>query len=111
MKTLVSVAGMALVLGSAAALAQPDQAKGTMTQALESNEKNRAKNPGNKGLSNANTRLLNNARRHDAHQTAKANDRIERAERVERAERPERPERPDRPNRPERPERPDRPRR
>jgi hypothetical protein len=118
MKKLAGViVGTAVVFTSAAAFAEPESARGTMVQALESVEKNSAKNLGNRGLTNATTRLLNNARRHDAHQTEKAGatdketragaERAQIAERVERVERPERPERPDsgRPDHPGRPNR------
>jgi len=116
MKKLAGVIGTAVVVmwSATAFAADPESAKGTMIQALESVEKNIAKNPGNRGLTNAATRLRNNARRHDEHQAEKAagtadqetHARVERAqsvERVERVERPERPERPDRPGRPDTP--------
>ena len=116
MKKLVGIAGAAVVLCSTAAFAEPESARGTMVQALESVEKNKAKNPDNRGLTNATTRLLNNARRHDEHQTEKAGtagaethasaERAQVAERVERVEQVERPERPDWHGAPDRPGRP-----
>ncbi len=113
MKKLVGIAAAAVVLCSTAAFAEPESARGTMVQALESVEKNIAKNPGNRGLTNAATHLRNNARRHDEHQAEKTGtagaethasaERAQVAGRVERVEQVERPERPDWRGAPDRP--------
>lgn len=84
------VAGVAALVFSSAALAQPNLSSrgGTMARALEANARNQARNPQSQGLGNARERLLENAVKHaenrenrEARQTA---DRVERAERVER---------------------------
>jgi hypothetical protein len=113
----IGLAGIAVLMCSASALAQqPPQARGTMTQAVDSNVKNQAKNPDSPGLPNAFTHVTGNAVKHELHQLEKAAEsadrggadhgaRVERVEQVERVERPERVERVERPERAERPER------
>jgi len=80
-----------------------------MVQALESVEKASAKNPGNRGLTNATTRLGENALRHAAHQTEKTaatGERAQFSDRVEGVDRPDWPGRSDALGRPDRPGRP-----
>lgn len=112
MKKLVGVAAAAAaVLCSTTAFAEPESARGTMVQALESVGKASAKNPGNRGLTNATIRLRENARRHDEHQTGKVaavEERAQLSDRVEGVDRPDRLDRPDTLGRPDRPGRPNR---
>ena len=78
------------------------------TQALDSIDKNLAKDPDNRGLENAQDRIERNQKRHAAHKAAMA-ERAEKAEHMEKAERAEKVEHVEKVDRPERPQHPDRP--
>ena len=99
-RTLLAAASVVMLATIGMANAAETNVPGT--QALDSVDKNLAKDPDNRGLENAQDRIERNQTRHAAHKAAmKARaekaERIEKAERVEKAERPERPEHPDRP--------------
>lgn len=76
-----------------------------LTQGIKSVSKNLERDPDNKGLQNAQQRLLDNQTRQELQRTEREHRvetaKLERVERVERAERVERPERPSRVERPE----------
>ena len=105
-RSRVSAAAVSLcALNLYAVVVLAEDSAAPMQQAVESMQKNEAKNPGNAGLENSYSHILKNERRfkekhegvHDVHSA--------RVERVERVERPERPERLDPSVRVDRPER------
>ena len=125
---LVGAIGMAMAMCSASAFADPDPTRQPMDQAIERVGENIGRNPDNRGLQNAGTRLLENRARqatrgknrapgqqrlglHDAGQreSLAGPERAQAPQRAERPDLPARPERPEVPARPERPERPERP--
>jgi len=133
MKKLIGVVTIGVVLGSAAAFADPDPSRLPMDRAMESVNKNIVKNPDARGLRNASERLEENRTRQGTrgknhapgqqkHEPSSAEhkatggnaertevvDRVERAELPDRVERVERPERVDRPEHPVHPGRPQR---
>jgi len=131
MKKVISVVGMAAVLGSATAFADPDPTRVPLANAAETVAGNLAEHPDNRGLQNAFARIRENIARQQAkrenhppgqqkkaaggtagsRETLVGAERTQRAERAERVERVDRPDRPERPERPDRPDRPDRPHR
>lgn len=108
-KTRAAIAaGTLLLLGVAStSYAADPAAKQPLDQAIESVDKNLAKDPDNKGLQNAAERLRINQERHKqkrAEQKAKReehkDDQAEKRAEREKAERPERAERPEKAGRP-----------
>jgi len=107
-KTAIAIVTLMFLGISGISQAADSTAKKPLDQAIESIDKNLAKDPDNKGLLNAAERLQTNKERYEqkrAAQNAKrlehSGDRAERAERPERIERPEKIERPERVARPE----------
>lgn len=99
----VIVAGALLLLSAAGTSHADDPAtKQPLDQAMESVDKNLARDPDNKGLQNAAERLQTNKERHEkkrAEQKAKRQKhKDDQAEK--RAERPQKPARPEKPGRP-----------
>lgn len=112
MKTILSIASVLAALVPAVAMADPDPSRQPLDRSIEQVTENLAEHPGNRGLVNAQGRLLENRFRHET-RTPPGQQRIERVERVDRPERPERIERLDLATRSEivraqRPERPNR---
>lgn len=74
------------------------------TQALDSVDKNLAKDPDNRGLETAQQRIERNQKRHALHKAAMAKheekvEHLEKVDHMEKVDRPERPAHPDRPGR------------
>lgn len=88
-RTLLAVAAASLLATIGIANAET---KTPSAQGLDSVDKNLAKQPDNRGLKNAQTRIEANQKRHALHKAAVA-------ERVEKPARPERPDHPERPGR------------
>jgi len=121
MKKLVCVVGTAVVLCSAAAIADPSPTRQPMDRAIEKVGENLAEHPDNRGLRNARQRLQDNQVRQatrgrnqaPGQQRAPSSagsvespagvERVQLSDRVERVDRPDRPDRSDRPDRPDRP--------
>src|SRR4030067_1502613 len=109
-KTRAVIAAGTLLLLSVAGTSYADDpaAKQPLDQAMESVDKNLARDPDNKGLQNAAERLQTNQERYknkreeqNAKRLAKKNKQAEiKAERTERPARPERPPPPKKPGRP-----------
>jgi len=114
-KTRAVIVAVTLLLLSAAGTSHADDpaAKQPLDQAMESVDKNLARDPDNKGLQNAAGRLQTNRERHENKREAKEEKRHEKrikqagkkakreeAEHRVKAERPERPARPEKPGRP-----------
>lgn len=103
-KTRAVIAAGTLLLLSVAGTSHADDpaTKQPLDQAMESVDKNLARDPDNKGLQNAAERLQTNKERHEkkrAEQKAKRQKhKDDQAEK--RAERPEKPARPEKPGRP-----------
>jgi hypothetical protein len=111
----LAAAASAVLLFASIGVARADDttpAKTPGSQGLSSVSRNAAKDPDNRGLKNAETRIESNIDRREDRKAAKADrderkkakadrdDRDRHVDRVEHAERVERPERPDRPQRP-----------
>jgi hypothetical protein len=104
-RTLLAAASAVMLAGIGSANAQTNVPG---AKALDSIDKNLAKDPDNRGLANARDRIERNQKRHALHKADKAEDKAERAEKAEKMEKVEHVEKVDRPERPAHPDRPGR---
>ena len=112
-RALIAAGTLLLLSFSGTSHADDPATKQPLDQAIESVDKNQARDPDNKGLQNAAERLQTNKERHEKKREAKEQKRHEKklkkaekkakreeAEQREKAERPEKPARPEKPVRP-----------